>query len=88
MKTNFDMDVGQKQAIGLQDIDRPYTDLLYFYLPMTTITKREEFLVYDRLSFMADCAGMGGILLGLSMLTGFEWVSNVIQRAGSIYSLP
>ncbi len=47
-----------------------------FYIPQPTFTIEEEYIVYDWFSFLADCGGMGGILLGFSMLSFFDWVSD------------
>ncbi len=61
------------------DYNVSYTDILYFYIPTSTVTVKEEFLVYDWVSFVADCGGMGGILLGLSLLAGYQAFVELIQ---------
>ncbi len=51
-------------------------DLLQeFYIPKPIFTVKEEYLVYDEASFLADCGGMGGILLGFSLLSFYDWVA-------------
>ncbi len=55
-------------------------DMLYFYVPSPMVTVKEEFKVYDLLDWAADCGGMGGILLGLSLAAGFERVLQLIKR--------
>ena len=52
-----------------------YTLHMYFAEPSFTV--REEFEVYGWMSFLADCGGMGGILLGFSLLGAFNWVEEM-----------
>ena len=51
-----------------------------FYVREPRFTVRTEFAVYRWMSFLADCAGMGGILLGFSLLGTFDWASQLRTR--------
>ncbi len=51
-----------------------YTESFYFYFPSPIVTVNSEFEVYDFLDWLADCGGMGGIILGLSILAGYKWL--------------
>ncbi len=57
-----------------------YTDEFYFYFPSPIVTVNHEFEVYDFLDWSADCAGMGGILLGLSIVGGYKWLVKFHKR--------
>ncbi len=46
---------------------------LRVYFPQPVLTVKEEFAVFTMSSFVAECGGMGGILLGFSFLAMFEW---------------
>ncbi len=48
--------------------------MLYLNRPKPTFAVKEEFVVYDIGSFLADCAGMGGIMLGASVLALYDWM--------------
>ncbi len=55
------------------------------YIPEPEFMVIEEFLVYSAASFAADCGGMGGILLGVSLLALYDAaIANVrlVQKAG------
>ncbi len=48
--------------------------LLYLNRAEPTFTFKEEFVVYEFGSFLADCAGMGEIMLGASALALYDWM--------------
>ncbi len=85
--TNYKIKIGEHQNMSLpgmgNDYNFTYTDMFYFYIPTSSITVKEEFLIYDWLSFAADCGGMGGILLGLSLLAGYQAFLELLQWVAS-----
>ncbi len=54
---------------------------LIIYVPEPEFSVVEEFLVYSAASFVADCGGMGGILLGVSLLALFDAAAANVKLA-------
>jgi len=56
---------------------------LYAAQPITTV--HNEYLVYDLMSFLADAAGMAGILLGLSFVSTYDGLFALIEKAKKVF---
>jgi len=51
---------------------------IYFGNPSMTVKK--EFWAYDRGNLLADTGGLLGMLLGVSLLSGFEFLFDMIKK--------
>ncbi len=70
-QNTYDLTVGQAVVLPSNPEATPdpvFTHRVDLYVPAPKLTVREEYLLYDVSSFLADCAGMGGVLLGFSFL--------------------
>ncbi len=71
----------ERQGLGL---DNATVANLFLGVSDPYLTVREEFLVYDIASFLADCAGMGGIMLGASLLATYDWLWRCALALGGL----
>ena len=72
-----------KEFDRTKDKDKSNTSLrLRLYYMDGTFDVKEEYYIYDRDSFMADCGGYLGLLLGASLLSLYhmisEWIATVV----------
>ncbi len=70
-KSKFDISLSRPSMVPVWG-NTTANMILHFYIPEPIYTVTEEFLVYDFPSFMADLAGMFGILLGVSFLAVYD----------------
>ncbi len=53
---------------------------LNLYIPLSKLTVREEFLVYDLAGLAGDMGGMVGMLLGASVLGLYDWAGRIMAK--------
>ncbi len=76
-RNTYEMDIFKEVLVpGINGADTA----LHLFIPEPQFTVSEEFVVFDRLAFAADCAGMGGILLGVSLLAAYDYFLGAIGR--------
>jgi len=59
---------------SLQNVSRDVDMVLSLYAARPILTVRQEYVVYDTMSLLADVAGTAGILLGLSCVTVYDGI--------------
>ena len=71
-----------RNTFGFGDIDGKKQALkLYLYFKNGQYDEREQYIIYDYNSFIADVGGYMGLLLGMSMQGMFEMVEDWLVRS-------
>ncbi len=68
--------VDEEMALDLEDDS---VVELYFHTPKATFTVEKEYLVYDAAAFAGDVGGMGGILLGISVVAVYQEAAELVR---------
>lgn len=57
---------------------------MIFYFREPVVETRKQVYIYGFVNFVAEVGGYMGLLLGMSLLSIYEWIANGIRNAGNL----